>query len=457
MKGGPSLSRRLFGYLVIAQFLAFMIAWAITTGLALSHIWIFDITLDALASSRVSKLVIASLARDKDGLIRIQRSPELRAEMGRAPGLKYAAFDTVDYKALPGSSPELGEALASAMRINSPHTHFILPDDPKSTPMGYAAPESTPFGKLQIAVYGQKFRWDDLYYAIAEEFQWSAIHVFTAIVISVAIAWLAVRQALAPLHAVSREAARIDMDSLDQRLSVGGVPAEITPVVAAVNIALERLDASAMRLRRYTANAAHELRTPLAIMRARLEDAEEPTFKMDLLRDASQLQAIVEQMLIAARLTENQAALDQDVDLVATIRHMVSRRLPLAVKCNRAIEFEARVQPVITRGNPRAIECAVSNLVDNALRAEPAGGAVIVRVEDEALVEVIDHGEGVRPSDREMIFEPFWRKSDATPGTGLGLAISKELIERHNGRIWVEDTPGGGATFKLLFPKRAPN
>ena len=93
----------------------------------------------------------------------------------------------------------------------------------------------------------------------------------------------------------------------------------------------------------------------------------------------------------------------------------------------------------------------ISNLIDNALRAEPAGGAVIVRVGSDATVAVIDHGEGIAESDRTLIFEPFWRKTEATPGSGLGLAIAKELVEALGGRIWIEETPGGGATFKLWF------
>jgi signal transduction histidine kinase len=170
----------------------------------------------------------------------------------------------------------------------------------------------------------------------------------------------------------------------------------------------------------------------------------------------SQLQAIVEQMLIAARLTENQVALDQEINLVKAIRQVVARHLPLAVKCDRAIEFEAVDSPVFVRGNQRAIECAVANIVDNALRAEPVGGTVLVRIRHNAVIEVIDHGEGVDISDSEMIFEPFWRKSEAAPGTGLGLAITKELVEKHHGRLWVEATPGGGATFKLSFPVVRP-
>jgi len=451
MNSSASLARRVVGYLVVAQFVAFVVAIFVTNGLAIAHLWFFDITLDSLAVVRSGDLVIASLARDDAGQIRIEPSPQLRAEMARAPNLKFAAFDS-RFEPLPGSSSELINPLAAAIQVNSPHTHFILPGDPPSTPMGYAAPEPTPFGQLQIAVYGQKFRWDDIFYVTAEEFRWSAVHIFFATIISVLTAWFAVRRGLAPLRSVSLGAAGIDMDTLDQRLPIDRLPTEVAPLVTAINSALARLDASAKRLRRYTANAAHELRTPLAIMRARLEDVEEPTFKADLLRDASQLQAITEQMLIAARLTEKQVSLNQNIDLVKAVRPIVSRYLPLALKCDRALEFEWGNKSVVTPGNQRAIECVIANLIDNALRAEPVGGTVLVRVNENAVVEVIDHGDGVAPADRETIFEPFWRKDDVSPGAGLGLAIAKELVEKLRGRIWVEQTPSGGATFKVSLP-----
>jgi hypothetical protein len=108
------------------------------------------------------------------------------------------------------------------------------------------------------------------------------------------------------------------MNSLDQRLATGVVPIEITPLVDAINEALSRLAAGVARQRRFTANAAHELRTPLAIMRARLENARETSLNNELLVDASQLRSIVEQMLMAARIAEGQVSLDEDVDLGAT-------------------------------------------------------------------------------------------------------------------------------------------
>ncbi|HEY8259721.1 MAG TPA: HAMP domain-containing sensor histidine kinase [Methylosinus sp.] len=452
MRIAPSLATRVVCYLVVAQSVAFVIASFLQTAIGVSQTSPIETMLDEMAIFRVSDLVRRSLTRDGDGTrLRIEPIPELRAEQQRAPGLKFAAFDVLRYEAVPGSAPELTRFLAGAIKINSSHTHFLLPDDPKTTPLGYSEPARTPFGVFQIAVYGQKFRLQDLYYSIIEEFRWSVASLASTGLLTVGAAWFAVRRGLKPLRSASEQAARIDMGSLDQRLPMVGVPTEVAPLVGAVNDALSRLDAGAARLRRHTANAAHELRTPLAILRARIEDDEEPSFKSDLLRDACRLQAIVEQMLAAARLSENQLPLDQEVDLGKTVRQVVSRYVRLALEADRAIELEAARTPVSIRANQTAVECALANVVDNALRAEIAGGTVLVKVGADAVVEIIDHGDGVPPDDREKLFEPFWRKSDASPGAGLGLSITKELMDTLGGRISVEETPGGGATFRLAF------
>jgi len=450
MRFRASLVWRVVTYLILAQFAAFLATVAINYGIGLAKVGSFDISLDSLATERATSLVIESLRRDETGRVRIDPSERLRAELERSPDFKFAAFDS-RLEPLAGSSPELVGLLAVAIKVNSSHTHFNLPGEAPWTPKGYAALRATPFGELEIAVYGDKFRSEDIIYTIADELRWSAVGIASAIVVTVASAWFAVRQGLAPLRQASLDAAHIDLNSLDQRLASDRLPVEIEPLVSAMNSALSRLDASARRLRRYTANAAHELRTPLALMRARLDEPDEPALRADLLQDANHLQAIVEQILIAARLTEKQVPLDQEVDLVKAIRPVVSRYLPLALKCDRALEFEATTMPAITSGNQKAIECAVANLIDNALRAEPEGGTVIVCVDERGVVKVIDHGEGVDPAHHDLIFEPFWRKSDGASGAGLGLSITKELMEKHGGRIWVEPTTGGGATFALAF------
>lgn len=448
-----SLARRVVARLILAQLIAFAIGGFLTIGLELFQFAFFRLSQDEMATHRVSRFVIDSLARGADGALLIEPNAQLQAELKRTPSLKFAVFDETRTP-LPGSSSELVSALTKAgvIQITAAHLHFNLPGDRETTPLGYMERRRTPFGWLHVATYRQKFQWSDILSHLFNEMSWGTAIVVSVLLLSTVTAWFAVRGGLSPLLIAARAVERIDLDSLDRRIGVEGVPVEVKPFINAVNASLARLDASAARMRRYTANAAHELRTPLAIMRARLEDTEEPTFKTDLQRDASQLQAIVEQLLIAARLTERQAPLDQHIDLVDAIRQTVIDYTPLIIECERRIEFESATPAVLVRGNRRAIESVVANLIDNALRAEPKGGTVMVRVRDDGVVEVVDHGEGVAESDRELLFEPFWRKNDATPGTGLGLAIAWELMEKLQGRIWIEGTPGGGATFKLWFP-----
>jgi signal transduction histidine kinase len=317
--------------------------------------------------------------------------------------------------------------------------------------MGFMERRKTPFGWLHVAIYRQEFHPTDLFWHFVVFFQWDIITVILVFLASTGTAWYAVRRGLAPLRAAARRVEGIDLDHLEQGVHIEQVPAEIRPFVDAIDAALVRVAASATRMRRFTANAAHELRTPLAVMRARIENADASQLKTDLLDDSSHLQTLVEQMLVTIRLSENRAPRDERIDLVTVVRGVLAGFVLLAVQRGRSLAFECGAGEIVVRGNKRAIECVVSNLVDNALRAEPAGGTVVVRVGADATVTVIDHGEGVVASDRERIFEPFWRKSEETSGAGLGLAIAKELMDRLSGRIGVADTPGGGATFELAF------
>jgi signal transduction histidine kinase len=455
MSRGPSLALRAAAYLLAAQLVAVGGGWICALVLGLFGLEDFATSLDEIAYPRTRELIMASIERGADGALRVEPTQALLAELGHNPKLKYAVFEPIEMRAAPGSSPELVTALTSLRALHPSWVHFSLDPHQHGRPTGYLQSRETPYGPVSIGVHGFTFRWPDIFVSMFYDAKWMSAYFGPAILFSIFTSWFAVRRGLAPLRDIAAEAARIDMDTLEQRLPDATTPAEVRPLVVAFNQALERLDAGAARLRRFTANAAHELRTPVAILTARLDAPKQPSFLLDLQGDAHRIRNIVEQLLATTRLSDSPARSAEEVDLVASSRRVAADALLLAVQNGRQIEFDAPNSAVFVRGNRAALESVLSNLVDNALRAEPEGGSVIVRVGADAMVEVIDHGEGIAEADRELIFEPFWRKSEAPPGTGLGLTIARELMTRLGGQIIVGDTEGGGATFKLSF-RRLP-
>ncbi len=398
-------------------------------------------------------LVVRSLVRAENGTMRIQPTEELRAYLERAPKFRYGAFDLNSGEALPGTSPELASSLRIKSRISPTYMGFELEIEPDRKVFGFASPVDTPMGSYLITVCGFKVSWNDLLEDFLFFEGYTAEYYVPTLLVSIVVSWIALKRGLSPLKDAADQARRIDMRSLDQRISSDKIPVEIMPLIATVNDALARLDEGLSRQTRFLANAAHELRTPVMILSARANGIEKPNFRKEVQRDARRIRNIVEQLLASARLGKTEDVLNEDANLSELVPSVVDDHALLAIKYSRRLEFDGDEDPIVVRGDRRALESVVANLVDNALRAEPEGGLVLVRVLKDATIEVVDHGEGVQESDREMIFEPFWRKKGTTPGTGLGLAIAKELVEKHHGRIWVENTPGGGATFKVALPR----
>ncbi len=448
-----SLSARLVGHLLVGQLLVYLVVWMVNIPLSLTGVRAdLDMIENDFAENRVRDEVSASLRRGPDGLAYIDPIPSLRERARKNPHLKFAVFDLNHISPLPGSSPDLVELIEKMGEIKPFSMNFQLESEKAPDLRGALTKQDTPVGRLLIVTYGYKFQWDDPLYYFRDNVRDNFLYFIPVAAAAAAIAWFAARRGLAPLRDAAAHAAQIDMDSIDQRIPLKGIPTETLPLVEAINAALARLDAGAARQRRFAANAAHELRTPVAILRTRIDALADSSQKTDLKRDVRRIQNIVEQLLVAARLGEHGGPADERIDVAKTIRAMVADYAPLVIENNRTIEFECDAPSVFVKGNRRSLECVVANLIDNALRAEPVGGAVHVRVTPEVTISVLDHGEGVPEHAREMIFEPFWRASEASSGTGLGLAIVKELVDLHKGQIRVESTPGGGATFKIILP-----
>jgi len=306
------------------------------------------------------------------------------------------------------------------------------------------------FGPVSVTV-GRAIAGDALAQDILKDFVWDiawAIPLFAVVMLSVGV-W-GVRSDLRPLRAVSEHAATIGPETTGVRLATGQLPTELTPLVVAINKAFDRLEQGLTLQREFTANAAHQLRTPLTILTAQIDELAEGTQADKLRGDVARMNRLIDQLLRVARLDTVPMSMEATVDLSAIAAETVKYLAPWAIDQDRAIGFEAPNSPVWVHGNADAIADALRNLVENAVYHTPPKTEVTVIVSINGSVEVTDRGPGVASEDRERIFERFWRgPSVKTSGAGLGLAIVAEIARAHGGAIEVRNAPDGGASFAL--------
>jgi signal transduction histidine kinase len=201
-----------------------------------------------------------------------------------------------------------------------------------------------------------------------------------------------VRSALRPLHKTSRQVAAIAPGHADMRLGTADLPDELVPFVAAVNAALERLEQGFDAQRRFTADAAHELRTPLAILVAGLEALPDGASVATLRVDAARMSRLVEQLLRVARLDALPTPILRRHDLSALVADLVATMAPWAHQQGCRLAFEAPEEPVWVQAEADSLVSALRNLIENAVFHSPKGAQVLVRVGQDGMVSVIDHG-----------------------------------------------------------------
>jgi signal transduction histidine kinase len=234
------------------------------------------------------------------------------------------------------------------------------------------------------------------------------------------------------------------------------VPREILPLVGAVNSALDRLDEGLRRQREFNANAAHQLRTPLAVLAANIDTMRDAAAAARLRYDVDLMSRIVTQLLLVAKLETLNVPLDEQVDL-RQVAHDVAENLgALAISTGKTMEIDEPAAPVVIRGNRFAVTVALGNLIENALSHTPAGGLVRVAVTSAPALEVSDSGPGIPADMREKVFERFWKGENSKEGAGLGLSIVHRVMTALHGSVSVTDAPEGGARFTLSFAAAAP-
>ncbi|KAG0774003.1 hypothetical protein G6F22_014411 [Rhizopus arrhizus] len=293
---------------------------------------------------------------------------------------------------------------------------------------------------------------------------------FVVLPIAVLLVWFGLSRGVAPLNALQqrlRARRPDDLSPIDERAA----PSEIAPLVAAMNDLLDRLSANVQAQRRFVADAAHQLKTPLAGLRTQAELAlrdaspeEMQSSLRQLVTGSERATRLVNQLLLLAR-AENPSAIGlARTDLNAIAYEQAMHWVPQALSLSTDQGFEGSDDPVEISGNPLLLAELLNNLVDNALRYTPRGGHITVRVQrvgDEAVLEVEDSGPGIPPEERERVFDRFYRVlGTASDGSGLGLAIVREIAQKHQATVVVSDHPNThsdlpGTRIRVVFPMYA--
>ncbi len=291
-----------------------------------------------------------------------------------------------------------------------------------------------------------------------------ALWLATPFLVAAAIgaAWLLTGRALAPVRAITDQARAIRPETLDERVPEPGTDDEIGELAKTMNAMLDRLEVGQTQRRQFVADASHELRSPLAVLRNEAEVAHahpDSTSVDDLstvvLAEGSRLERIVTDLLELARTDELTAAASGtviDLDELMLAESARARRVPVD---------RSRVSAGRIMGRRDGIARAITHLLDNAARHAHTKVAVGVRTEEspgatEVVVWVDDDGPGVDPGDRRRVFERFVRLDEARTrdqgGAGLGLAVVEAAVAESGGTVWLTDSPLGGARFEMRFP-----
>jgi two-component system sensor histidine kinase TctE len=283
---------------------------------------------------------------------------------------------------------------------------------------------------------------------------------FAVLPIAALLIWFGLSRGIAPINALQkrlRARKPDDLSSIDGR----NVPVEIEPLVAAMNELLARLASHILAQQRFVADAAHQLKTPLAGLRMQAELGMRGTPPAETLSSLHQIVAgtvratrLIDQLLLMARAENPDNIQVTTVDIRALTQEQTQHWVDQAIAANIDLGFEAADTPIFIRGQALLLAELLNNLIDNALRYTPAKGHVTVSVTQAAhrvIVAVQDSGQGIPAVDRERVFDRFYRVlGTKTEGSGLGLAIVREIATQHGATIHILDPLEQGSSEQVL-------
>ena len=279
--------------------------------------------------------------------------------------------------------------------------------------------------------------------------------------------WLLARRALRPVDRMVETARRISAEHLTDRLTEAETGDELGRLAKTLNEMLSRLDASFNQIRQFSADASHELQTPLTILKGEMEVAlrsprspeEYERILKSALEEIDRISRLVEGLLLLARADAGVLRMDRKpVDLAQLVEEVYSQTRLLAEARSLTLRIEM-IEPLTIQGDYDRLRRLLLNLVDNGIKYTPPGGQVTLSLKREdgrASLRVADTGIGLSPEDQERVFQRFYRSTEARSGgqggAGLGLCIARSIAEAHGGKIEVVSKTGQGSTFTVLLP-----
>jgi signal transduction histidine kinase len=433
-RGAPSLARRIILGLVVIQALVELItlvAEPIASGRLSIRQW--------LAAEQASQLVATSLGRKETGELALVPTPEMTAYLKANPDFWFFASDGTELLRGGVDQPRF-ERGPDGQRV-----------DPRQGSM-FAL--DTAVGRVSVMLGGQHGEFLDSVWAWLRDRLWDRLINLAIAAIGVTVVIVPVVQfLLRPVRLAARAAMALEPGQSAPALPVQGVPAEILPLVSATNAAFARLEREHNRQRQFIANAAHELRTPIAILGIRLDELPEGRVKQRLRLDVRRLTMLANQLLDLQRLQHGGAAPpDRMVDMVALVRDVAAEMGPLVIDGGGNLSFCTARPQLKVAGDEQALRGVFHNLIGNALAHGGKGVKIEVLVDADGAIVVADCGVGVGAEDHERVFEAFQRATsgEGSAGAGLGLYIVREVLAAHGAQIELRDGRPG-AVFRIRF------
>ncbi|HEV2678391.1 MAG TPA: sensor histidine kinase N-terminal domain-containing protein [Aliidongia sp.] len=288
---------------------------------------------------------------------------------------------------------------------------------------------------------------------------------FFLVVIAAALTWFGLNRGLAPLARISDEIAQRAPDTLEL-IAIERVQMELRPLVSALNQSVERVRSQIDVQRRFITDAAHQLRTPLTLLKTQISyglgeaQADEKDRSLAAMKDGiDQMVHLTNQLLTLAKVEPGAQVLTREpVDLIAITRHVLEEVADRALAKHIGLSFDVETDQATILGSGAMLHELVMNIVDNAMSYGQDGGAIAVSIcrrEKLAVLRVQDDGPGVPVAERERVFDRFYRiLGTDTEGSGLGLSIVREIADRHGGTVVLLDSPsGGGLLVEVTLPE----